>query len=51
MDPAAKKLEKEKKLQEKKELALLFKPVQSQTIPKGYYYQLFICFETIIIKT
>lgn len=43
MDPAAKKLEKEKKLQEKKELALLFKPVQSQTIPKGTDPKSVIC--------
>ncbi|XP_063976329.1 zinc finger CCCH domain-containing protein 15 homolog [Diachasmimorpha longicaudata] len=34
-DPLAKKLEKEKKLQEAKELALLFKPVQSQKVEKG----------------
>ncbi|KAK9877986.1 hypothetical protein WA026_020200 [Henosepilachna vigintioctopunctata] len=31
----AKKLEKEKKLQEQKELAALFKPVQSQKVEKG----------------
>lgn len=35
LDPNAKKLEKEKKLKEQKELALLFKPVQSQKIEKG----------------
>lgn len=34
-DPNTKKLEKEKKLKEQKELALLFKPVQSQKIEKG----------------
>ncbi|XP_034946931.1 zinc finger CCCH domain-containing protein 15 homolog isoform X1 [Chelonus insularis] len=34
-DPNAKKLEKEKKLKEQKELALLFKPVQTQKIDKG----------------
>lgn len=34
-DPNAKKLEKEKKLKEQKELALIFKPVQSQKIDKG----------------
>ncbi|XP_011308048.1 zinc finger CCCH domain-containing protein 15 homolog [Fopius arisanus] len=34
-DPLTKKLEKEKKLQEAKELALLFKPVQSQKVEKG----------------
>lgn len=33
-DPNAKKLEKEKKLKEQKELALIFKPVQSQKIDK-----------------
>lgn len=34
-DPNIKKLEKEKKLKEQKELALIFKPVQSQKIDKG----------------
>ncbi|XP_014207439.1 zinc finger CCCH domain-containing protein 15 homolog [Copidosoma floridanum] len=34
-DPNAKKLEKEKKLQEQKELALIFKPVQAQKVDKG----------------
>lgn len=34
-DPNAKKLEKEKKLKEQKELALIFKPVQTQKIDKG----------------
>lgn len=34
-DPNVKKLEKEKKLKEQKELALIFKPVQSQKIDKG----------------
>ncbi|EFN75875.1 zinc finger CCCH domain-containing protein 15 homolog [Harpegnathos saltator] len=34
-DPNAKKLEKEKKLKEQKELALIFKPVQMQKIDKG----------------
>lgn len=34
-DPNAKKLEKEKKLKEQKELALIFKPVQAQKIDKG----------------
>ncbi|KAI4487616.1 zinc finger CCCH domain-containing protein 15 homolog [Polistes fuscatus] len=34
-DPNAKKLEKEKKLKEQKELALIFKPVQAQKIEKG----------------
>ncbi|CAK9806727.1 Zinc finger CCCH domain-containing protein 15 homolog [Anthophora quadrimaculata] len=34
-DPNLKKLEKEKKLKEQKELALIFKPVQTQKIDKG----------------
>lgn len=34
-DPNAKKLEKEKKLKEQKELALLFKPVPTQKVEKG----------------
>jgi len=34
-DPSAKKLEKEKKLKEQKELSLIFKPVQTQKIDKG----------------
>lgn len=34
-DPNVKKLEKEKKLKEQKELALIFKPVQVQKIDKG----------------
>ncbi|KAJ8688518.1 hypothetical protein QAD02_024313 [Eretmocerus hayati] len=34
-DPNAKKLEKEKKLKEQQELALIFKPVQTQKIEKG----------------
>ncbi|XP_078048760.1 zinc finger CCCH domain-containing protein 15 homolog [Augochlora pura] len=34
-DPNVKKLEKEKKLKEQKELALIFKPVQAQKIDKG----------------
>ncbi|XP_031841966.1 zinc finger CCCH domain-containing protein 15 homolog [Nomia melanderi] len=34
-DPNVKKLEKEKKLKEQKELALIFKPVQLQKIDKG----------------
>ncbi|XP_072754738.1 zinc finger CCCH domain-containing protein 15 homolog [Anoplolepis gracilipes] len=34
-DPNVKKLEKEKKLKEQKELALIFKPVQTQKIDKG----------------
>lgn len=34
-DPNIKKLEKEKKLKEQKELALIFKPVQTQKIEKG----------------
>lgn len=34
-DPNVKKLEKEKKLKEQKELALIFKPVQTQKIEKG----------------
>lgn len=37
-DPNAKKLEKEKKLKEQKELALIFKPVQIQKIDKGTEY-------------
>jgi len=37
-DPNAKKLEKEKKLKEQKELALIFKPVQTQKIEKGTEY-------------
>jgi len=37
-DPNAKKLEKEKKLKEQKELALIFKPVQAQKIDKGTEY-------------
>lgn len=37
-DPNAKKLEKEKKLKEQKELALIFKPVQMQKIDKGTVY-------------
>lgn len=37
-DPNAKKLEKEKKLKEQKELALIFKPVQTQKIDKGTEY-------------
>lgn len=37
-DPNAKKLEKEKKLKEQKELALIFKPVQTQKIDKGIEY-------------
>lgn len=34
-DPNAKKLEKEKKLKEQQELAMIFKPVQTQKIEKG----------------
>ncbi|KZC13119.1 PREDICTED: zinc finger CCCH domain-containing protein 15 homolog [Dufourea novaeangliae] len=34
-DPNVKKLEKEKKMKEQKELALIFKPVQTQKIDKG----------------
>lgn len=37
-DPNVKKLEKEKKLKEQKELALIFKPVQMQKIDKGTEY-------------
>lgn len=37
-DPSVKKLEKEKKLKEQKELALIFKPVQTQKIDKGTEY-------------
>jgi len=37
-DPNVKKLEKEKKLKEQKELALIFKPVQTQKIEKGIEY-------------
>lgn len=37
-DPNVKKLEKEKKLKEQKELALIFKPVQMQKIDKGIEY-------------
>lgn len=36
-DPNAKKLEKEKKLREQKELALIFKPVQAQKIDKSNF--------------
>ncbi|XP_058792624.1 zinc finger CCCH domain-containing protein 15 homolog isoform X2 [Phymastichus coffea] len=34
-DPNAKKLEKEKKLKEQQEMALIFKPVQTQKVEKG----------------
>lgn len=36
-DPNAKKLEKEKKLKEQQELALIFKPVQTQKVEKGKF--------------
>ncbi|XP_046411049.1 zinc finger CCCH domain-containing protein 15 homolog [Neodiprion virginianus] len=42
-DPAAKKLEKEKKLKEQKELALIFKPVQVQKVDKGTDPKSVIC--------
>lgn len=42
-DPNAKKLEKEKKLKEQKELALLFKPVQSQKVDKGIDPKSVVC--------
>lgn len=43
-DPNAKKLEKEKKLKEQKELALIFKPVQAQKIEKGTIKKCSFCF-------
>ncbi|XP_051164687.1 zinc finger CCCH domain-containing protein 15 homolog [Leptopilina boulardi] len=42
-DPNAKKLEKEKKLQEQKELALLFKPIQTQKVEKGIDPKSVVC--------
>lgn len=42
-DPNAKKLEKEKKLKEQKELALIFKPVQTQKIEKGIDPKSVVC--------
>ncbi|KYN20199.1 Zinc finger CCCH domain-containing protein 15 like protein [Trachymyrmex cornetzi] len=42
-DPNAKKLEKEKKLKEQKELALIFKPVQAQKIDKGIDPKSVVC--------
>lgn len=42
-DPNAKKLEKEKKLKEQKELALIFKPVQMQKIDKGIDPKSVVC--------
>ncbi|XP_032689371.1 zinc finger CCCH domain-containing protein 15 homolog [Odontomachus brunneus] len=42
-DPNAKKLEKEKKLKEQKELALIFKPVQTQKIDKGIDPKSVVC--------
>ncbi|KAK0080159.1 hypothetical protein PV325_000364 [Microctonus aethiopoides] len=42
-DPNIKKLEKEKKLKEQKELALLFKPVQSQKVEKGIDPKSVVC--------
>ncbi|XP_043466527.1 zinc finger CCCH domain-containing protein 15 homolog [Leptopilina heterotoma] len=42
-DLNAKKLEKEKKLKEQKELALLFKPVQSQKVEKGIDPKSVVC--------
>ncbi|KAF7410526.1 hypothetical protein HZH68_004907 [Vespula germanica] len=42
-DPNAKKLEKEKKLKEQKELALIFKPVQAQKIDKSTDPKSVIC--------
>ncbi|XP_076751799.1 zinc finger CCCH domain-containing protein 15 homolog [Xylocopa sonorina] len=42
-DPNIKKLEKEKKLKEQKELALIFKPVQSQKIDKGIDPKSVVC--------
>ncbi|XP_076633475.1 zinc finger CCCH domain-containing protein 15 homolog isoform X2 [Colletes latitarsis] len=42
-DPNVKKLEKEQKLKERKELALLFKPVQTQKIEKGIDPKSVVC--------
>ncbi|KAH0946095.1 hypothetical protein HN011_011848 [Eciton burchellii] len=42
-DPSAKKLEKEKKLKEQKELSLIFKPVQTQKIDKGIDPKSVVC--------
>ncbi|KAM0728347.1 Zinc finger CCCH domain-containing protein 15-like protein [Formica fusca] len=42
-DPTTKKLEKEKKLKEQKELALIFKPVQTQKIDKGIDPKSVVC--------
>lgn len=42
-DPNVKKLEKEKKLKEQKELALIFKPVQMQKIDKGIDPKSVVC--------
>ncbi|XP_033207257.1 zinc finger CCCH domain-containing protein 15 homolog [Belonocnema kinseyi] len=42
-DPNAKKLEKEKKLKEQQELALIFKPVQTQKVEKGIDPKSVIC--------
>lgn len=36
----SKKLEKEKKLKEQKEIAALFRPVQSQKIEKGWFMRM-----------
>jgi hypothetical protein len=36
-DPNAKKLEREKKLKEQQELALIFKPIQGQKIDQGFF--------------
>lgn len=54
-DPNAKKLEKEKKLKEQKELALIFKPVQMQKIDKGTIWTDIIinsyCYRSIELAT
>lgn len=42
-DDGSKKLEKEKKLKEQKELAMLFKPVQTQKIEKGADPKSIVC--------
>lgn len=42
-DPNVKKLEKEKKLKEQKELALIFKPVQTQKVEKGIDPKSVVC--------
>lgn len=42
--PNAKKEEKEKKLKEQKEMAMLFKPVQTQKLEKGWLIYDFLMF-------